>query len=116
MEETSHARATHSDSRKNKQKLMGALAYLGVFILIPLFVAKDDPVVKFHIKQGLILVIAEIVLKVLSLLMFGWLLWPFIQIVNLAIFILSIVGIINVLQEKEKELPLVGHLAKNFTF
>ncbi|OGG53049.1 hypothetical protein A3H16_00990 [Candidatus Kaiserbacteria bacterium RIFCSPLOWO2_12_FULL_53_8] len=93
---------------------MGVLAYLGILIIIPFLMAKDNPFVKFHIKQGLVLVVVELIVWVLG--MYMWQLWQVLQLVNLATLVLAIIGIVNVVQGKEKELPLVGSLAKNFTF
>ena len=38
------------------------------------------------------------------------------NLVNLATIVLSIIGIVNVVNGQQKELPLVGSFAKNFTF
>ncbi len=104
---------THQPKPEHKT-LMGVLAYLGILIIIPFLMAKDDPFVKFHIKQGLLLVIVEIAVWVLGSSM--WQLWMLLNLVNLATLILAIVGIVNVIQGNQKELPLIGSLAKNFTF
>jgi len=94
--------------------LMGVLAYLGILIIIPFLIARDDPFVKFHIKQGLLLVIVEIAVWVLGSSM--WQLWMLLNLVNLATLVFSIIGIVNVVQGNQKELPLIGGLAKNFSF
>lgn len=93
---------------------MGVLSYLGILVIIPYLMAKDNPFVKFHIKQGVVLVVIEIVLWALSGMFWG--LVFIIRIAQLVIFALSIVGIVNVVQHKEKELPLVGPFAKYVTF
>jgi uncharacterized membrane protein len=98
----------------SNRKVMGVLAYLGILIVIPYLVAKDDPFVKFHIKQGLVLVIIELVIWALGYSYILWQLWPLIEIINLAVLILSIIGIVNVVQGKEKELPLIGSWGRNF--
>jgi len=93
---------------------MAVLAYLGILIIIPFLMAKNDPFVKFHIKQGLVLVIIEIAVWVLAT-MLVWQLWQILQIVNLATLVLAIYGIVNVIQHKEVELPVVGSFAHSFT-
>ncbi|OGG50442.1 hypothetical protein A3C18_00185 [Candidatus Kaiserbacteria bacterium RIFCSPHIGHO2_02_FULL_54_11b] len=93
--------------------LMGILAYLGILIVIPFLMAKDDPFVKFHIKQGLLLVIVEIAVFILGNSM--WQMWTLLNLVNLAVLIFAIIGIVNVIQGNQKELPLIGSLAKNFS-
>lgn len=91
---------------------MGVLCYLGVLLVIPLLIAKGDPFVKYHIKQGLVLVVMWAVVWALQ--MFLWSFAPFYQILSFATFILSIIGIINVVQGKEKELPIVGQFGNSF--
>lgn len=91
---------------------MGVFSYLGPLVIIPLVTAKDDPFVKFHIKQGLVLLVIEVIIYAIG--MVTWQFWMFYRLVNLATLILSIIGIINVTQGKEKELPLVGSFAHNF--
>ena len=95
---------------------MSVLAYLGILIVIPFIMAKDDPTVKFHIKQGLVLFIIEIAVWAIGTTMFYWQVWQLLQLVNLATLVLAIIGIINVVQGKQKELPLVGSFASHFNF
>ncbi len=99
----------HSDT--DKSLFMGILAYLGVLVIIPLLTSKDNPFVKFHIKQGLVLVVCEAILWVASKL--AGPLVPLVGLLQLGVFILAIIGIINVVQKKQKELPLVGKYAKS---
>ena len=91
------------DARSNK--LMAALAYLGVLVLIPLFAAKDSKFARFHVNQGLILFICGIVSYFIglvdSLAVLSW-------ILNICIFILAVIGIINAVKGQAKELPLIG--------
>ena len=95
---------------QDKGKLMAILAYIGPLIIVSYLMAKDNPTVKFHIKQGLVLFVVEIILWVLGMMV--WMLWPLVQLVNLAILVLAITGIMNAVQGKEKEFPLVGSYAK----
>jgi len=93
---------------------MGVLAYIGPLIIVSYLVAKDDPFVKFHIKQGLVLVVIEIVVWLLG--MFMWQTRMPLQLVNLAVLVLAIIGIVRAAQGKEEKLPLVGGFAKHFNF
>lgn len=106
--------AAHKQHSAEKNTLMGILAYIGPLILVSYLTAKDDPFVKFHIKQGLLLVIGEVAVWMIMLTI--WVLFPLLQLVNLAIFVLAIIGIIRAAKGEEKPLPLIGHLAKNFDF
>lgn len=98
--------------RVEKNTFMALLSYVGPLVLIPYLTAKDDGYVFFHIKQGLVLFVGEI--AVWFLMAMFWFLFPLWQLVNLAILVLAILGIINALGGKEKELPFVGKYAKNF--
>jgi uncharacterized membrane protein len=101
-------------AQPSNETLMGVLAYLSILVIIPLLTAKNDPFVKFHIKQGLVLLIIEVIAWFLSGLL--WQFWEIFQLINLCVVILSIIGIVNVVNHKQTELPLVGSLAKNFGF
>ncbi|MBI2042455.1 MAG: hypothetical protein HYT21_01765 [Candidatus Nealsonbacteria bacterium] len=88
------------------------LAYLGILILVPFLTeAKNDPFVKFHIKQGLVLIIFE--LGALFLVQFLWFIAPVIWLFNLA---MTAIGIVNAASGKMKELPVIGGIARNFNF
>lgn len=91
--------------------IMGILCYLGPLVIVPYLMAKDEPFVHFHLKQGVVLAVIEIALYVLSMTMLFWSIWGLVSLLNLGCMILSIVGIIYVVQKKEEPLPLIGKLA-----
>lgn len=102
------------DAHSN-ETLMGILSYLGILIIIPLVTeARHNPFVKFHIKQGLVLLIAEIILSFFTRIPGLGLI--FAPILGIASLIMLIIGIMNVLNKKMKELPLIGHFASKFNF
>ncbi len=94
---------------------MAILSYLGILIVIPFLTdAKNDPFVKFHLKQGLVLFVAEVVATfIVAIPVLGWIASPLIWLASL---VLIIIGIMNAIHGKEKELPLVGGFAKHFNF
>lgn len=96
----------------SKNTVMGVLAYIGILVIVPYITAKDDPFVKFHIKQGLVLLVIEAAVWILSSMFFS--LWPLWRLVNLITVIFSIIGIVYVVQGKEKELPFIGKFSKHF--
>lgn len=100
-------------SAPQKNVLMGVLSYLGPLVIVSYLSAKDDPFVKFHIRQGVVLVVIEVAAWVIGSMM--WTLLPLTSIVNVGTVILSIIGIVNVVQGQQKELPLVGHFASHVT-
>lgn len=94
--------------------LMAILAYLGPLVIIPFLTAKGQPFVAFHIKQGLVLFGIEIILWIIDEIMILGPLYLLVSLVNLGLIILTIIGIINVVQKKETELPLIGAFAHKF--
>ena len=107
-------------------KVMAILSYLGFLVFIPMFSAKHSKFAQYHCKQGLILficevgfgIIAAILLAVFRTSIYGYIIYtpPIISLIiwigNLALIVLAIIGIVNVTQEKAKELPLIGNFAK----
>lgn len=100
--------------KEGKNVFMAILAYIGPLVIVSYVAAKEDPFVKFHIKQGLVLLVIEAGVWVLGMMM--WRFWPVLSIVNFATFVLSIIGIINAMKGKEEELPVVGKFSKHFSF
>ncbi|MGC8651054.1 MAG: hypothetical protein ACP5RX_00250 [Minisyncoccia bacterium] len=113
-----------SDNAKmDDNKLMGILSYLSFLCFIPLLTKKDNEFVYFHAKQGLILFILEgivyVIYRILVAILIGslftWgllsILGIIVELVNLGLLVLSIIGIINVVQNQKKEIPLVGKYA-----
>lgn len=98
---------THSQNRT----LLALLAYLGPSIVLAYLLGRENPFVKFHVKQGAALFIIELIIWALQ--PFLWPVWGLVRLVHLGLFILAIIGIVNVFQGKEKELPLVGAWAKS---
>ena len=84
-------------------KIMALLSYIGILVLIPLFSSRQSPFTRFHVNQGLILLICSLVSWFVGSLS-STLAW----VLNIAIFVLAIIGIFNVVKGEAKELPLVG--------
>lgn len=88
-----------------KNKAISGLAYLIFFL--PLLVCPDSKYGRFHANQALILFITSvggtIILSIIPFI--GWILLPFFSI---AIMVFVILGLLNGLGGKAKELPLIG--------
>ena len=93
-------------------KLMGILSYIGPLVIISYLTSKNDPFVKFHIKQGLVLLVIEVIVWFLGMIL--WPLWLLLNIINLITLVFAIIGVINAAQGQQKSLPLVGSYAKYF--
>lgn len=89
----------------SSNKLMGILAYLGILVFIPLLAAKNSKFARFHVNQGLILLICSVVSWFVGRLSptVAW-------VLNAVIFVLAIIGIVNVVKGVTKKLPLIGNI------
>ncbi|MGE4352932.1 MAG: hypothetical protein AB7D36_02460 [Oscillospiraceae bacterium] len=87
------------------RRMLAVCAYLEALILIPLFVDRDNSFVRFHINQGIALVILSVIRWVL---VGTFILGIFAPLLSLVIGVLALMGIVNALQGKQKELPLIG--------
>lgn len=94
---------TEEDIKANK--VYAVLAYFGILVLVPLFAAKESKFARFHANQGLILFVLTIICSILtSVPVVKWFVW----IVEVAIFVFAIMGIINAAKGECKELPIIG--------
>lgn len=95
------------EPKKGKNIGMAILCYLSILVFIPLLTdAKKDPFVYFHIKQGILLLIACVIAFVIGIVpIIGWIISPILWIITI---VLSVIGIINAVSGKEKELPIIG--------
>ena len=89
------------------------LLLAGILVLIPLFVAKESPFARFHCNQGIVLALAEVVLSLAAkifgrLPLIGWIIKLVAGLGGIALLVFAIMGIINAINGRAKELPLVG--------
>lgn len=108
---TQAAPQNSTGSVPHKNTTMAILAYIGPLVIVSYLTARDDAFVKFHCRQGLLLLIVEVALWILRVA--WWPLWPLWNLISLGTFIFSIIGIVHASQGTEKELPWIGHWAKN---
>ncbi len=93
---------------------MAIVAYI-IFFIPLLTEAKNDPFVKYHVKQGLVIFIAWIAVGILGY-MIPWQLWMVERALELALFILMVIGIMAAAKGEEKPLPIIGKLGEQFKF
>ena len=117
MNDTTDHTYEYAPADIDSNKIVSIFAYLNLLILIPVFVAKDSQFAKFHVSQGVNLLVAHFaywVLAELVMLVFAWvpivaeIVGLFMGVLNLGICVLTIIGICNVLNGKAKELPIIG--------
>ena len=94
-------------------KVMGVLAYLSWLVLIPLFAARNSPFARFHCNQGIVLALAEVVAGVIlgigrRLPLIGWAFRLVGILASVAWIVLAVIGILNALNGRAKELPIIG--------
>lgn len=113
MEETKKEETpTPEKTGSGKNTTMAVVAYLLFFVPL-LTESKNDPFVKFHVKQGIVLVVLSLLNAVLAaVLSFIW--FAIAPLVSLAIFVLLIMGIINAVNGKMEPVPVVGKYAEQY--
>lgn len=125
------------DSRwKGNEKLFAILSYIGILWLIGLLVSpeKEDEKVRFHVGQGIVLAIADVVLGIVGGIInailgaifqvrflgvglgyvstAGAVLQTIVSLsITVIILLLVIKGIINVVNNKQEPLPVIGRFA-----
>jgi len=108
----------YSQSDIEQNRLLALISYLSFLCLVPLLM-KKSAYATYHAKQGLTLAIIELVLWAVLGLFGGIPLIGFIfRIVrwfaNLAFIAMSVLGILNCLSGKAKELPFIGGYTLKF--
>lgn len=103
--------AEKNKSSEKKNTAMAMAAYV-VFFIPLLTEDKNDPFVKFHIKQGITLFVAWMAAGFISLVpIIGWMIAPFL---SLSIFALIVIGVDRAHKGEQKPLPLIGKYADSF--
>jgi len=98
-------------SKKEEEQERQLFSWLSVFLtiigfLIAFILRKDDKLVMYHAKHGLVLFIGFLIAGILSWIpVLGWLLWVF-------VLVLWIIAWINALSGKKKNTFLVTELAE----
>lgn len=91
-----------------KTKTIAALSYIIFFL--PLLTNPESKFGKFHANQSLVLlltcIIGNLVLGIIPII--GWIIMP---LFGIAVFILFVIGLLNGLNGKAKELPLIGKIS-----
>ena len=108
-------------------KFISLLSYLGILVLVPIFVAKDSKFAKFHANQGLVLIISIVALEMINIIIgviFGLTIYKIpvagtilnviislaFLILILLLFVLIVCGIVTALQGKAIKFPFFDKL------
>ncbi|MBS3110438.1 DUF4870 domain-containing protein [Candidatus Woesearchaeota archaeon] len=107
-------------AKDSNSQLCAILSYLliGIIWYFADEKMKKDSYAKYHVKQAVVLLIFSIIwgvaLSIFSMALI--LLWPLWMLLNYVPLILVIIGILNAVNSKEKELPVIGGYASKLTF
>lgn len=113
------AEGSASFSKADNTKLFSILAYFSILWLLGLLIDPDNPKVKFHVNQGILLSVFSAAFSLMiTILNAAFTYLPFMFIFTtllsvlggIVVFALMILGIINVAQDKEEPLPVLGSL------
>lgn len=99
-----------------KNKWVCALSYLSILFFLPLVVSPDSKYGRFHANQSLVLLIVAVIGNIafgiargiLSILHLGWIATLATSLWGLLILGFMIIGIVNVLGGKARQLPVIG--------
>lgn len=104
-----------------QNKVFAFFAYLSWLVLIPIFAAPKSKFARFHANQGIILAISEIIVWFIQIIVTVTLYSIYWKLVYIAIFLniifsivnivflaFAIIGIINAVTGKARELPFIG--------
>lgn len=117
QEKRPSSRFQNEDIQENK--IMAVLAYFGFLVFIPLFAAKRSRFVRFHVKQGLILLAAELLFAIcycilsFIVLSISWHLYYIVKMAGMVRYlfpVLAVIGILNAMNGKAKKLPVIGNI------
>lgn len=111
--------ASYDPNDLKNNKVIFALSYLWILFFLPLVCCPESKAGKFHANQGLLVLIFGVIIGVVStiigaifgLVPFGWIVTTIVSsVLGLANFVLTIIGIVNALNEKVVELPIIGKI------
>lgn len=106
-----------SRKRAYQDKAVIALCYIGFLVIVPILICKYTPYVKFHINQGLALLITEIIYFIMYYIVctvimnISQLLFPIVAVLGISgilFIVFALFGIAGAMKNEKRELPLVG--------
>ncbi len=115
--ETNTTPAENTEFNPDLRLPLAIVAYLGPLVIISYMMGRPDSFVRYHTKQGAVLLGLWVVVHVLSSLLIPtmFFLWQLLGIVNLGVFALAVIGIVHVVQNQTKPLPLIGTWAEKLS-
>lgn len=111
--ESKNTQSVPGDADVSQARLFGIIGYIfPILFFLPLVTdTKENTFAKYHANQQLLLllflIIGNTAASILTVILIGLLLYPVVWIFGLVCMIL---GIVNVVNEREKPLPLIGNI------
>ena len=103
---TDAVKPTFDQKDVEENKLIACLSYIGILCLVPLLAKKDSKYAQEHGKQGLVLLIAFVVVMVVGWIpILGWLVGFF---GSLILLVLGLIALIKCLMGEFWEIPVIG--------
>ncbi len=93
------------------ERTLSAIGYILFFCILPLVLKQKSEFCQFHGKQGLVLCICYLVFS-----FFGFIHWVLELIILLIYVVFVILGIVNSVEGRFWEVPLIGRIAKKLNF
>lgn len=137
MEETQPTQpvvTAHAGKHTDRERILGAIAYIGPLFIVSYLMAENSKFIKFHASQGLVFFLAALVVRyglgalmmavfipsaVISGstgpgMMYGsvGIVGFIMMLISLAILVVGIVAIVKAAQGEEWEMPVLGPWAK----
>lgn len=100
----------------SNEKVFNVLAYIGILFLVGLIADGQNPRVRFHVNQGLVLFLAEVIVGVIcgvvgAIPLIGILGGILSGVASIAGLVLMIIGIVHAANDEEVPLPIIGGIA-----
>ena len=90
----------------DNRNVLAALSYIGILFLIPLLAGQKDEFTKFHVQQGIVLFIVDVIASfIVWVPLIGW-------AIGILMLVVSIYGFLQALAGKRWELPYLAQYAK----
>ena len=91
---------------ESRRRVLAAISYLGALFLVPLILYRHDEFVRFHVRQGIVMCVVEVLA--------GGLVWvPLIGwTAGLAVFVIVAAAFLRTMDGQKWEIPLVAGYAK----
>ncbi len=105
---------TRNFSQQDIQSTKGLaiLSYFGPLFLIPMLVNKDSAFTKFHVNQGMVLLIIMVIFNVAgTVLHFIPVVGSLVRLaIRIATMVLIILGAVNAARGEAQRLPIIGNI------